>query len=76
MGKSSILKDTSSFDKGGQNDAEEKNSKQKLSYMEKRELDQLIKDINVLEKERDEINDIFDHKDIPYDDIKILSEAL
>jgi hypothetical protein len=29
-----------------------------------------------LEKERDEINDIFDHKDIPYDDIKILSEAL
>lgn len=50
--------------------------KKKLSYMEKRELDQLIKDIEKLEKERDEINRIFDHKDIPYDDIRVLSEEL
>lgn len=58
------------------NSYEEKNSKQKLSYKEKRELDQLVKDISVLEKERDEINKIFTHKDVPYDDIKFLSEAL
>ena len=48
----------------------------KLSYMEKRELDQLTKDIVSLEKERDEISRIFDQKDVPYDDIKTLSEAL
>ncbi len=50
--------------------------KKKLSYMEKRELEQLTKDIVALEKERDEINRIFDQKDVPYDDIKVLSEAL
>lgn len=55
---------------------EEKNNKQKLSYMEKRELDQLSKDIVLLEKERDEINRIFNQPDVPYDDIKALSEAL
>ena len=44
--------------------------------MEKRELEQLTKDIVALEKERDEINRIFDQKDVPYDDIKVLSEAL
>lgn len=44
--------------------------------MEKRELDQLIKDIHLLEKERDEIAHIFDQKDVAYDDIKALSEAL
>jgi uncharacterized protein YerC len=44
--------------------------------MERRELDQLSKDIHTLEKERDEINRIFDHKDVPYDDIRALSEAL
>ena len=44
--------------------------------MEKRELDQLTKDIIALEKERDEINRIFDQKDVPYDDIKALSESL
>ena len=48
----------------------------KLSYMEKRELDQLTKDILSLEKERDEISRLFDQKDIPYDDIKTLSSAL
>jgi len=51
-------------------------TKNKLSYIEKRELDQLTKDIVALEKERDEINRIFDQKDVPYDDIKDLSEAL
>jgi hypothetical protein len=49
---------------------------QKLSYMEKRELDQLTKDILALEKERDEISRIFDQKDVAYDDIKELSVAL
>ena len=44
--------------------------------MEKRELDQLTKDIVALEKERDEINRIFDQKDVPYDDIALLSESL
>lgn len=44
--------------------------------MEKRELDQLIKDIQSLEKERDEINHIFEQKDVAYDDIKELSVAL
>ena len=44
--------------------------------MEKRELDQLTKDIHALEKERDEIGRIFDQKDVAYDDIKALSESL
>jgi hypothetical protein len=44
--------------------------------MEKRELDQITKDIIVLEKERDEISRIFDQKDVAYDDIKTLSDAL
>ena len=44
--------------------------------MEKRELDQLTRDIQILEKERDEINAIFNNKDVPYDDIKDLSDAL
>ena len=50
--------------------------KKKLSYMEKRELDLLTKDIIDLEKKKDEINRIFDNKDIPYDDIRLLSEEL
>jgi len=44
--------------------------------MEKRELDQLTKDIQLLEKKRDEINRIFNRADIPYDDIRLLSEEL
>jgi hypothetical protein len=44
--------------------------------MEKRELDQLTKDIISLEKERDEINRIFQQTDVAYDDIKDLSETL
>ncbi len=59
-----------------QEQSENSEWKKKLSYMEKRELEQLTKDIQILEKERDHINRIFDRKDIPYDDIKILSEEL
>lgn len=55
---------------------EENIEKKKLSYMEKRELDLLTKDIIELEKKKDEINRIFDNKDIPYDDIRLLSEEL
>jgi hypothetical protein len=44
--------------------------------MENRELEQLTKDILALEKERDEINHIFNQTDVPYDDIKALSDAL
>ena len=44
--------------------------------MEKRELDQLTKDIHELEKKRDEINCIFHRTDVPYDDIRLLSEEL
>ena len=50
--------------------------KKKLSYMERRELDILSKDIHELEKKRDEINRIFERTDIPYDDIRVLSEEL
>jgi len=39
-------------------------------------LDLLTKDIIELEKKKDEINRIFDKKDIPYDDIRLLSEEL
>ncbi len=59
-----------------QSQPNDENSNKKLSYMEKRELDQLTKDIVALEKERDEINRIFDQKDVAYDDIKELSVAL
>lgn len=48
----------------------------KLSYMEKRELDQLIKDIDTLEKRKEKINTLFDDKDLHYDDIKKLSLEL
>lgn len=51
-------------------------TKKKLSYMEKRELDILAKEIHELEKQRDEINTIFQRADIAYDDIRLLSEEL
>ncbi|EKD25210.1 MAG: hypothetical protein ACD_80C00102G0002 [uncultured bacterium (gcode 4)] len=57
-------------------EAEQDPNKKKLSYAEKRELDQLTKDIHILEKERDEINAIFTQKDVAYDDIKALSDAI
>jgi ATP-binding cassette subfamily F protein uup len=51
-------------------------TKKKLSYMEKRELDILAKEIHELENQRDEINRIFQRTDIAYDDIRLLSEEL
>lgn len=51
-------------------------TKKKLSYMEKRELDQLMKDILALEKRKEEINLLLDNKDMNYDDIRKLSEEL
>lgn len=62
--------------KEGKSTSDEVDEKKRLSYMEKRELDQLTKDIQLLEKKRDEINRIFDRADIPYDDIRLLSEEL
>ena len=70
------IKDDKHVDNEVEKEESQDISKKKLSYMEKRELDQLVKEIAVLEKERDEINEIFNHKDVPYDDIKTLSEAL
>jgi hypothetical protein len=44
--------------------------------MEKRELDLLTKDIQILEKRKHEINKLFDNKDIAYDEVRKLSEEL
>lgn len=49
---------------------------QKLSYQEERELALLIKDLEALEEEKAQINRIFDNKDLPYDEIALLSEHL
>ena len=51
-------------------------AKKKLSYMEKRELDLLTKDIQILEKRKHEINKLFDNKDMAYDEVRKLSEEL
>ena len=66
----------SKTDNGKRETIKDEGTVKKLSYMEKRELDQLIKDIQILEKKRDEITRIFDRKDVPYDDIRLLSEEL
>lgn len=50
--------------------------KKKLSYMQKRELDTLMKDLLKLEERKDEINILLQDKDMYYDDIKKLSEEL
>ena len=47
--------------------------KKKLSYMENRELDQLGKDIEKLEKRKEAINLIFQDTNTPFDEIKKLS---
>lgn len=44
--------------------------------MEKRELEQLAKDIEKLEKRKEEINKLFNNKDMPFDDIKELSAEI
>ncbi len=42
----------------------------KLSYMEQRELDQLAKDIQTMEKRKEEIQIFFNDPNCPFDDIK------
>jgi len=44
----------------------------KLSYMEQRELDQLGKDVQQMEKRKEEIQSSFNNPDMPFDDIKKL----
>lgn len=56
--------------------SDQETKKQKLSYQEERELSQLIKDLETLEEEKSQINRIFDNKDLPYDEIALLSEHL
>ena len=56
--------------------SDQESKKQKLSYQEERELSQLIKDLEALEEEKSQINRIFDNKDLPYDEIALLSEHL
>ncbi len=55
---------------------EEEDTKKKLSYNEKRELDQLIKDIEKFEARKEVINQNFNNTDLPFDDIKKLSAEL
>lgn len=62
-----------------QNEKEEENKqdiKKKLSYMEKRELELLGKEIQELENRKEEINNLFNDKNLPFDDIKTLSNEL
>ncbi|HMT01054.1 MAG TPA: ABC-F family ATP-binding cassette domain-containing protein [Candidatus Absconditabacterales bacterium] len=56
--------------------ASDSSQKKSLSYMEKRELNDLVKEIDKLEKRKDEINKHFDNKDLPFYEIKELSEEL
>lgn len=51
-------------------------TKKKLSYMEKRELDQLMKDILALEERKDEINILINNTNTSYAEIRALSEEL
>ena len=48
----------------------------KLSYMEQREFDQLIKDIQELEKRKEQIQTAFTNPEIPFDDIKAMGKEL
>ena len=55
---------------------ESSTSLKKLSYAENIELQQLIKELEELEDEKQQISRIFDNKDLPYDEIALLSEHL
>jgi hypothetical protein len=44
--------------------------------MEKREFDQLMKDIQKLEDRKDEINKLYCDTSMPHDDIKKMSEEI
>ena len=48
----------------------------KLSYIEKRELEQLGKDITAAEKRKEEINSLFNNPELPFDEITDLSHEL
>ena len=50
--------------------------KKRLSYNEKRELEQIEKNLELLEKRKNQINKLFDNKDLPYDEIRKLSEEI
>ncbi len=50
--------------------------KKKLSYNEQRELVQLEKELEYYEKRKKDINELFDNKDIPYYEVRKLSEEL
>lgn len=52
------------------------NDQKKLTYNEKRELDQLIKDIEKYEARKEIINQNFNNTDLPFDEIKKLSAEL
>jgi ABC transporter, ATP-binding protein len=56
--------------------SESSTSIKKLSYAENIELQQLIKELEELEDEKQQISRIFDNKDLPYDEISLLSEHL
>ena len=56
--------------------SESSTSIKKLSYAENIELQQLIKELEELEDEKQQISRIFDNKDLPYDEITLLSEHL
>jgi len=72
--KSSKVKNNSN--KNNKSDSNLSNDYSKLSYLEEKELEVILKDIKKMEKRKDEINQAFDDKNIPYDDIKKLSEEL
>lgn len=48
----------------------------KLTPEQSRELELLIKELQQLEEEKSQINRIFENKDLPYDEIALLSEHL
>lgn len=55
---------------------ENKEKKKKLGYMEQREFDGLMEDIQKLEERKDEINNLFLDVNLPHDDIKKLSKEM
>ncbi len=57
-------------------DEDEKIPKPQLSPEQQRELDQLVKDLELLEQEKAEITQLFENKDLAYDEITLLSEHL
>lgn len=50
--------------------------KQKLSYNEKREFEQLEQDISELEARKEQINILFQNTELDHDQIKVLGKEL